>query len=72
MRSQAIATLLLVALVYPFFEGIVWNGNFGFQDWLTESFGAGFHDFAGSIVVHALGGWIAFIAVILLGARWTI
>ena len=69
MRSQAIATLLLVALVYPFFEGIVWNGNFGFQDWLTDSFGAGFHDFAGSIVVHAMGGWIAFIAVILLGAR---
>ncbi len=69
MRSQAIATLLLVALIYPFFEGIAWNGNFGLQKWLETTFGASFHDFAGSIVVHAMGGWIALVAVILLGAR---
>ena len=69
MRSQAIATVLLVALVYPFFEGIVWNGNFGLQQWLQDTFGASFHDFAGSVVVHAMGGWIALAAVVLLGAR---
>ncbi|WP_349927355.1 ammonium transporter [Acinetobacter sp. A1-4-2] len=69
MRSQAIATLLLVALVYPFFEGIAWNGNLGLQGWLVKTFGAAFHDFAGSVVVHAMGGWIALAAVILLGAR---
>ncbi len=69
MRSQAIATLILVALIYPFFEGIAWNGNLGLQDWLGKTFGAAFHDFAGSIVVHAMGGWIALAAVILLGAR---
>ncbi len=69
MRSQAIATLLLVALIYPFFEGIVWNGNLGLQPWLESTFGASFHDFAGSVVVHAMGGWIALVAVILLGAR---
>lgn len=69
MRSQAIATVLLVALVYPFFEGIAWNGNFGLQQWLQDTFGASFHDFAGSVVVHAMGGWIALIAVVLLGAR---
>ncbi len=69
MRSQAIATLLLVALVYPFFEGIAWNGNLGLQDWLAHVFGVRFHDFAGSVVVHAMGGWIAFAAVILLGPR---
>jgi Amt family ammonium transporter len=69
MRSQAIATLLLVALIYPFFEGMIWNGNYGFQKWLESSFGATFHDFAGSVVVHAMGGWIALAAVILLGAR---
>lgn len=69
MRSQAIATLLLVALIYPFFEGMVWNGNFGLQKWLETTFGASFHDFAGSIVVHAMGGWVALVAVILLGAR---
>ncbi|WP_434456354.1 ammonium transporter [Stutzerimonas urumqiensis] len=66
---QLRATLLIVAFVYPFFEGIVWNGNFGVQDWLTRQFGAPFHDFAGSIVVHTMGGWLAFGAVMTLGAR---
>ena len=56
-------------MVYPFFEGIAWNGRFGVQDWLAASFGAPMHDFAGSIVVHAVGGWIGLIAVVLLGAR---
>lgn len=70
MRSQAIATLLLVALIYPFFEGIAWNGNLGLQKWLENTFGASFHDFAGSVVVHAMGGWIALVAVLLLGARY--
>ena len=48
---------------------MIWNGNLGFQDWLAHTFGASFHDFAGSVVVHAMGGWIALAAVILLGAR---
>ncbi len=67
---QLIATAVLVALAYPFFEGIIWNGNFGIQDLLEKSFGAPFHDFAGSVVVHAIGGWIALGAVIMLGARY--
>jgi len=66
---QLIASAFLVALVYPFFEGIVWNGNLGFQAWLESSFGAPMRDFAGSVVVHAMGGWIALAAVLLLGAR---
>ena len=66
---QLAATALLVALVYPFFEGIAWNRRFGIQAWLKSSFGAEFHDFAGSVVVHAVGGWIALAAVLLLGAR---
>lgn len=66
---QLLATFILVALIYPFFEGIVWNGAFGIQDMFASVFGAEFHDFAGSIVVHAMGGWIALGAVILLGAR---
>ena len=70
MRSQAIATLFLVALIYPYFEGMVWNSNFGLQKWLENSFGASFHDFAGSVVVHAMGGWIALAAVLLLGPRY--
>ncbi|GAB4121961.1 MAG: ammonium transporter [Sideroxydans sp.] len=68
-RPQLAATFLLVGLVYPTFEGIAWNGHFGLQAWLHATFGAGFHDFAGSVVVHAVGGWIALGAVIMLGAR---
>ncbi len=64
-----IAAALCVGLVYPFFEGIIWNGNYGFQGWLEETFGAGFHDFAGSVVVHGVGGWIGLAAVLVLGSR---
>lgn len=66
---QLAATFALVGFVYPFFEGIAWNGHFGVQTWLREHFGADFHDFAGSIVVHAMGGWVGLVAVLLLGAR---
>lgn len=68
-NPQLAATFALVGLVYPFFEGIAWNNHYGFQDWLNASYGAKFHDFAGSVVVHAMGGWIALAAVMLLGAR---
>ncbi len=68
-QPQLAATFALVAFVYPFFEGIAWNGKFGVQAWLEASFGAPFHDFAGSVVVHAMGGWIGLVAVLLLGAR---
>ena len=68
-NPQLAATFALVGLVYPFYEGIVWNGNYGIQDWLEAMTGARFHDFAGSVVVHAVGGWIALPAVLLLGAR---
>lgn len=66
---QLAATFVLVGFVYPFFEGIAWNDHFGIQDWLTRHFGAPFHDFAGSVVVHAVGGWIGLAAVLLLGPR---
>lgn len=64
-----VATFIIVSFCYPLMEGMIWNGNFGFQDWLEATFGAGFHDFAGSIVVHGFGGWIALGAVYLLGVR---
>jgi len=66
---QLAATFLIVGFVYPFFEGITWNQQFGVQGWIKATFGEEFHDFAGSVVVHAVGGWIAFMAVVLLGAR---
>ena len=68
-NPQLAATFLVVGFVYPFFEGIAWNKHYGFQDWLLANFGANFHDFAGSVVVHAMGGWLALAAVVLLGAR---
>ena len=66
---QLLASGAIVAVVYPAFEGMIWHGNFGFQTWLEKSFGASFHDFAGSVVVHGVGGWLALAAVIMLGAR---
>ena len=66
---QLLATAVLVGLVYPFFEGIAWNQRFGVQAWLKMTFSQEFHDFAGSVVVHAVGGWVALPAVLLLGAR---
>jgi len=68
-NPQLAATFLLVGFVYPFFEGIAWNQHYGVQAWLKGAFGEEFHDFAGSVVVHAVGGWIGLVAVLLLGAR---
>lgn len=68
-RPQLVATAILVALVYPSFEGMVWGTRLGFQDFVQSIAGAPFHDFAGSIVVHAVGGWLALGAVVMLGAR---
>ena len=66
---QLIATAIIVGFVYPFFEGMAWNDKYGVQAWLEANAGAKFHDFAGSVVVHAVGGWIALAAVIILGPR---
>ena len=66
---QLMATAVIVGFVYPFFEGVAWNQHFGVQAWIKSLTGAEFHDFAGSVVVHAVGGWLALPAVLLLGAR---
>ena len=66
---QLLATALIVGVVYPLFEGVAWNQLFGVQAWIKSTTGNEFHDFAGSVVVHAVGGWLALPAVVLLGAR---
>ncbi|MEY4155889.1 MAG: hypothetical protein RJB64_610, partial [Pseudomonadota bacterium] len=66
---QLLATAVIVGLIYPFFEGLAWNQNLGLQAWIKDLTGDEFHDFAGSVVVHAVGGWIALPAVLLLGSR---
>ena len=68
-NPQIAATVLLVGFIYPFFESIAWNQGYGVQAWLKATFGEEFHDFAGSVVVHAMGGWVALAAVLLLGPR---
>ena len=68
-NPQLLATAIIVGLIYPLSEGVAWNQRFGVQAWLKGTFGAEFHDFAGSVVVHAVGGWIGLAAVLLLGAR---
>jgi Amt family ammonium transporter len=66
---QLMATAVIVGLIYPLYEGVVWNQAFGIQAWIKALTGQEFHDFAGSVVVHAVGGWLALPAVLLLGAR---
>jgi Amt family ammonium transporter len=68
-NTQLAATFLLVGFLYPFLEGIAWNQHYGIQARINGAFGADFHDFAGSVVVHAVGGWVGLSAVLLLGAR---
>lgn len=71
--TNSLAGGIFVGLVYPLVEGSLW-GRFsdtlaGATGWLATTFGAPFHDYAGSVVVHAVGGWLALPAIMLLGAR---
>lgn len=71
--TNAVAGGIFVSLIYPLIEGATWGrfSNFlaGSSGWLANTFGAPFHDFAGSVIVHATGGWLALPAIILLGPR---
>jgi Amt family ammonium transporter len=71
--TNALAGGIFVGFIYPLIEGATW-GRFNTclgdnSGWLATTFGAPFHDFAGSVVVHATGGWLALPAIMLLGAR---
>jgi len=66
---QVIAGGIFTGFAYPFYESFIWGRFSYFQDWVTAFAGVPFHDFAGSVVVHSIGGWLALPAVILLGRR---
>ena len=69
---NALASAIFTGLVYPFFEATTWgrlSNVFGNHSWLSSWAGAGFHDYAGSVVVHSMGGWLALPAILLLGPR---
>ena len=61
LTSFMLFSIIYVGLVYPIIGAWKWGG--GFLD------GMGFYDFAGSTLVHSVGGWAALVAIFLLGAR---
>jgi Amt family ammonium transporter len=67
---QVIAGAIFAGLSYPLFESLIWGQNSSGLQALFKSFGgAEFHDYAGSVVVHSIGGWLALPAVLILGPR---
>jgi len=66
---QVVAGGIFAGIAYPLFESVIWGRNSFFQTWIKSVGGLPFHDYAGSVVVHSIGGWIALPAVILLGQR---
>ena len=67
---QVVAGAIFAGISYPLFESIIWGQNSaGLQGFFESTFGAPFHDFAGSVVVHSIGGWLALPAVLVLGPR---
>ena len=67
-KSYLIYSVIISAIVYPVSGHWMWGGLAGeaSQGWLEK---LGFHDFAGSTVVHSVGGWIALAGAIALGPR---
>ena len=67
---QVVAGAIFVGISYPLFESLIWGKNSSLlQGFFKTIGGAEFHDYAGSVVVHSIGGWIALPAVIILGPR---
>ena len=67
---QVVAGAIFAGLSYPLFESLIWGQNSSLLQGLFKSFGgAEFHDYAGSVVVHSIGGWLALPAVLILGPR---
>jgi Amt family ammonium transporter len=67
---QVIAGAMFAGLCYPLFESLIWGQNASLLQGVFKAIGGlEFHDYAGSVVVHSIGGWIALPAIILLGAR---
>lgn len=62
-----IFTIIYVGLVYPIVGS--WQWGSGFLSTLGGEAGGGFYDFAGSTLVHSVGGWGALIGIYILGAR---
>ena len=64
--TYLVVSVLIVGLVYPVFGSWAWGGLLNGAGWLE---GLGFYDFAGSTVVHSVGGWAALAGALVVGAR---
>lgn len=64
--AYIIGSVFITALIYPVFGAWAWGGSHGGEGWLKQM---GFIDFAGSTVVHAIGGWAALAALLVVGPR---
>lgn len=65
-NSYLIFSVLITAFIYPVFGSWAWGGLFNGSGWLE---GLGFIDFAGSTVVHSVGGWAALAGAMVVGPR---
>lgn len=64
--AYLLASALITAVIYPVFGSWAWGGVNGGEGWLAQ---LGFIDFAGSTVVHGVGGWVALAGILILGPR---
>ncbi|MFG0588470.1 ammonium transporter [Acinetobacter sp. YQ_14] len=64
--AYVVSAIIVSGVIYPIFGSWAWGGLFGGDGWLKE---LGFIDFAGSTVVHSIGGWVALAGIIILGPR---
>ncbi|MBT3584395.1 MAG: ammonium transporter [Halobacteriovoraceae bacterium] len=67
--SYLVYSIFITCLIYPIFGAWAWGGLFHGGGWLEKLSTGGFVDFAGSTVVHSLGGWLALVGAWVLGAR---
>ena len=62
-------SVVICAFIYPVFGGWAWGSLLDGNGWLEGVLGVGFYDFAGSTVVHSIGGWIALAGALVIGPR---
>ena len=67
--SYVLVSLIVTGLIYPISGHWAWGSLFGDAGWLETTFSVPFCDFAGSSVVHSVGGWVALAGAIVVGPR---
>jgi ammonium transporter, Amt family len=68
-KSYIVYSVLICSFIYPIFGSWAWGGLHNGGGWLEDIMGTALTDFAGSTVVHSIGGWLALAGAIVLGPR---